>query len=135
MASTTRVTPAAFSACGPARGQGGYCIGQPQLPRPDGPAGRLPWRLPCSWRFPVIIPPLTSIWWQIIGLLQKSTSGLGHDSVRGRSRVPKPPTNMSALRPGILACYPCRSGALGAGGARKGDLRPVRDSYGQRESW
>jgi hypothetical protein len=38
----------------------------------------------------------TWIWWMIIGRLAKSTMGLGTVSVRGRRRVPNPPTRMSA---------------------------------------
>ncbi len=35
----------------------------------------------------------------IMGLLAKSTIGLGTVSVRGLSRVPKPPTKMRAFSP------------------------------------
>mmetsp|Transcript_14178 Transcript_14178/g.36563 ORF Transcript_14178/g.36563 Transcript_14178/m.36563 type:complete len:203 (+) Transcript_14178:832-1440(+) len=38
-----------------------------------------------------------SIWCRIIGLFAKSTSGLGTDRVRGRSRVPNPPTKIMAF--------------------------------------
>lgn len=38
-----------------------------------------------------------SIWCRIMGLLAKSTKGLGTDNVRGRRRVPKPPTRISAF--------------------------------------
>lgn len=79
MARITSVTPAAFRACiysSRSSGGGG--------PRDGGlPLLLLP-------RHESLLPaaPRTSIWWQIMGLLQKSTSGLGTVSVSGRRRVP-----------------------------------------------
>ena len=80
----------------------------PSRQRPSAPARGRDWvgwnGSPAVGIIAIVRRPLprearTSIWWQIIGLLQKSTSGLGQDSVSGRSRVPKPPTRMQARRP------------------------------------
>jgi hypothetical protein len=51
----------------------------------------------CRTTFTHSVQHHTSIWWIIIGLLQNSTNGFGQLSVRGLSRVPKPPTRMRAF--------------------------------------
>lgn len=48
----------------------------------------------CSRTMPLL---RTSIWWMIIGLLANSTKGFGHVNVKGRRRVPKPPTRIRAF--------------------------------------
>jgi hypothetical protein len=59
---------------------------------------------PRTHRYP---PALTSIWCTIIGLLQNCTRGLGQDRVKGRKRVPNPPTA-------------CSGDAKGGGGSLEG---------------
>ena len=41
-------------------------------------------------------------WCMTIGMLAKGTSGLGSESVSGRSRVPKPPTRIKAFIPMLV---------------------------------
>jgi hypothetical protein len=72
------VTPAAFRACDCSSQRS-----QEEGPGPGAPLLLLP-------RPESLLPGAsrTSIWWQIMGLLQKSTNGLGTVSVSGRRRVP-----------------------------------------------
>lgn len=70
------MTPAAFRAC-----MYSSYVGQEEGPGPR--CAQLP-----SNETLLHAGPRTSIWWQIMGLLQKSTSGLGTVSVSGRRRVP-----------------------------------------------
>ena len=48
-----------------------------------------------------------STWCITIGMLQNGTSGFGSDSVSGRSRVPNPPTRMSAFIFVVCVCGVC----------------------------
>lgn len=67
-------------------------------------------------------------WCITIGMLAKGTSGLGSESVSGRSRVPKPPTRINAFIP-ILVCSRVLCGL------QNGERREIgRKSHG-RASW
>jgi hypothetical protein len=129
--------PPPACACGQCRAT--WCV-QTAVGEPPGSAGCTPhadFQQTSTTPHPLPTPTHTftsaSIWCSRMGLLQNSTKGLGLVKVKGRSRVPKPPTRIRAFSVCHEGCIGRRNPGQNGSGKSLGSR--LQRAHGAQRDW